>query len=50
MRIVIPEAEWDESPYKTPEWENSVQIKMWEHNYENKEYIIVYEPLKTQTK
>ncbi len=42
QRIVIEEKDWNESRYKTFEWEQSVEIINWEHNFETKQYIIIY--------
>lgn len=42
-RIVIKENEWPRSKYKTKEWEDTVNIIRWEHDYEKKIYIIDFE-------
>ncbi len=44
-RIVIAESEWDSSVYRTREWENTVEIIRWEHDYENKQYVIEFKYL-----
>jgi len=41
-QIIIKEEDWESSIYKTREWEQSVEIIRWEHDYENKQYIIDY--------
>ena len=41
-RIVIKEEEWKDSIYSTVEWEESVTINKWEHDYMKGEYIIDY--------
>jgi len=41
-RIVIKEEDWEDSVYHTKEWEQSVTIKKWEHDYMKGEYIIDY--------
>ena len=38
--IVIKECDWENSKYRTREWEKTVNMKDWTHNYETKEYII----------
>ncbi len=40
--ITIKEEDWNDSEHRTREWEKSVEIVRWEHNYETKEYIITY--------
>ncbi len=40
--IKITEKDWIESKYRTKEWEDSVIITYWEHDYENKTYTIKY--------
>lgn len=40
MIIEVPESEWEDSKYRTKEWEQSVTIKKWTHDYEAKIYII----------
>ena len=40
--IKVPESEWVESKYRTREWEQSVEIRHWMHDYENGEYVITY--------
>ena len=44
MKVIVNESDWDESEYRTREWEQSVKIIRWEHNYEENVYIIEYEP------
>jgi hypothetical protein len=41
-QIRIKEQKYKTSKYNTKDWENSVTIIRWEHNYENSEYIIDY--------
>jgi len=41
-QIIIKEEDWETSIYRTREWEGSVEIVRWEHDYENKQYIIDY--------
>lgn len=41
-KIVISESDWDESIYKTIEWEQSVEILRCEHDYEKHIYVIDY--------
>jgi hypothetical protein len=43
--IVISEQDWPTSIYKTKEWEQSVRILRWEHDYVKKCYIINYEEI-----
>ena len=44
MKVLIIEAEdYPTSIYITKEWEQSVKIVNWEHNYETNQYIIKYE-------
>lgn len=38
--IIIQEQDFHESKYNTREWECSVNIKDWTHDYQKKEYII----------
>ena len=42
-KIVIKEADYKDSIYNTKEWNRSVKVITWEHNFETKEYIIHYE-------
>lgn len=42
-QIIISEDEWEDSIYKTKEWEQSVEVLKWEHDYIKKEYIITYD-------
>lgn len=44
-KITIPESEWKSSIYRTKEWEDSVEITYWEHDYMKKIYIIRYKEL-----
>jgi hypothetical protein len=39
-RITIKESDWNDSKYKTKEWEIRVNIARWEHDYVNKVYHI----------
>lgn len=41
-KIIITGDEYRNSKYSTPEWEKSVEISYWEHNYEEDTYTIVY--------
>ena len=43
IKIVINGDSWDNSIYKTLEWEQSVVIKKWTHDFELNIYIIEYE-------
>ena len=42
IKKIVEESEWEDSKYRTKEWEQSVNIVTWEHNYVTKQYIIVY--------
>ena len=42
MQIVISEEDYKNSQYSTKEWEQSVIIKNWEHDFEKKQYTIIY--------
>lgn len=42
MRVVISEMEFPNSIYNTKEWEQSVIIIRWEHDFENHKYTIDY--------
>ena len=39
-KIIVKGEDWDESKYRTREWERRVNIIKWTHDYENEEYII----------
>ena len=41
-QIIIAEKDWKDSKYRTVEWEQSVTIIKWTHDYEKKQYIIDY--------
>ena len=41
-KIIISEEDYIISVYSTTEWERSVIITHWEHDFELKHYIIVY--------
>lgn len=41
-QITIKEYDWDDSKFKTIEWEKSVNITRWEHDLEKGIYIITY--------
>lgn len=41
-QVIVKEVDWANSKYRTREWEQSVEIVRWEHNYEKKQYIIDY--------
>lgn len=47
MEIIIKEEDWKDSKYRTKEWEDTVIITYWEHNYENKNYIIKWKKKNT---
>ena len=40
--IIIKEKDWEDSKYRTKEWEMKVVITYWEHNFEKGKYIIKY--------
>lgn len=40
--VVVKEVDWENSIYRTKEWEDSVEIVRWEHDFENKTYTIDY--------
>ena len=42
LQIIIKEEDWKDSKYRTKEWENTVELIKWEHDYEKKIYIIDY--------
>jgi hypothetical protein len=48
-RVIINEVEYKYSKYCTKEWEQSVVITCWEHNYEEKCYKIDYHDKDIQT-
>ena len=41
-KIIVKEKDWATSKYRTREWEQSVDITKWEHDYEKKQYVIMY--------
>jgi len=41
--IIFKESDYIHSEYNTKEWEQSVIILRWEHDYESKTYTIKYE-------
>ncbi len=41
-QVIVNEEDWQDSIYRTVEWEQSVQIIQWIHDYEKKQYIIDY--------
>lgn len=43
LTVIIKEEDWTESIYRTKEWEDSVDILRWEHDYEKKQYVIIYQ-------
>lgn len=43
MKIVISEEDYNNSQYSTKEWEQSVTIVRWEHDFEEKKYTITFE-------
>jgi len=45
-QIIIKECDWKDSKYRTREWEKTVDIKRWEHDYELKQYVIDYDEIK----
>lgn len=40
--IIVKEEDWDASIYKTLEWEQSVILDRWTHDFELKEYKLEY--------
>ena len=42
MKIVISEEDYKNSQYSTKEWEQSVIVVKWEHDFEKKQYTIDY--------
>tara|TARA_R110000744_G_scaffold7342_3_gene25312 strand:+ start:6864 stop:7097 length:234 start_codon:yes stop_codon:yes gene_type:complete len=43
--IIVRECDWNKSKYRTVEWEHSVNITRWEHDFEKGVYVIEYEDL-----
>lgn len=43
QKVVIKEADYAASIYNTKEWENSVKVLVWEHDFEKKIYTIIFE-------
>jgi hypothetical protein len=41
-QIIIKEEDWGKSIYNTREWEKSVEIIRWEHDFVKKQYVIDY--------
>ena len=41
-KVVIFEKDWLGSIYSSYEWECSVEIITWEHDFEKKQYTIIY--------
>ena len=41
-KIIVKESDWEDSMYRTQEWEQSVEIIRWEHNFLLKQYVIDY--------
>ena len=41
-QIIVKECDWETSKYRTVEWEQSVEIVRWEHDYEKRQYVIDY--------
>lgn len=41
-KVIIKEEDWETSVYPTKEWNDSVEVMKYEHDYEKKEYIIEY--------
>jgi len=44
-KIVIEESDWCTSKYRTKEWEQSVSIIKWEHDFETKKYTIEFKEI-----
>ena len=44
-QIIVKEIDWKDSKYRTVEWERTVDIKRWEHDYELKQYVIDYDEI-----
>lgn len=44
-KVIIEAADWPDSPYNTKEWENSVKVVNWEHDFEKSIYTIIFEEL-----
>ena len=42
QRVIVKEEDWIDSIYSTKEWEQSIELIRWEHDYVKKEYIIDY--------
>lgn len=40
--IIVQEADWEDCEQNTKEWEDSVEILIWEHDVENGYYSITY--------
>ena len=38
--IIVKDSDWKNSKYRTREWEKSVNMKDWIHDYVKQEYII----------
>jgi hypothetical protein len=45
-KIVLSGDEWRTGEYHTIEWEQSVKILNWEHDFEKDTYTIIYEEKK----
>ena len=41
-KITIDECDWNDSEYRTKKWEQSIDMKEWVHDFENKIYIITW--------
>lgn len=41
-QIIIKGEDWENSIYNTREWEKSVEIIRWEHDFVKKQYVIDY--------
>jgi len=39
-KITINESDWSDSKYRTKEWEQSIDMTEWIHDWEKKIYII----------
>ena len=41
-QVIVEEADWQDSKYRTSEWDKTVEVISWEHDYMKKIYIIKY--------
>lgn len=49
IKLVIKDKDWPTCIYRTKEWEDSVNIIYWEHDYVKKVHVIIYSQLNTTT-